>query len=125
MNENDLARRIVAHLDRNLDELPSSTLGRLQAARLSALERAGSARGRTGAGALLLGRGTRPLALRLALPLAIVIASITGLLFWQMQSAPHEDELDASLLAGELPIHAYIDPGFDAWLRDTSYTPQQ
>ena len=32
---------------------------------------------------------------------------------------------DAGLLAGELPLHAYIDPGFDTWLTHTSHTPPQ
>lgn len=119
MNENDLARRIVERLDPSLGELPPSTMEKLQAARQAAL-----ARYRTDATPRLFGRGASGLGLRLALPVAIVIASITGLLFWQM-SPPHEDELDAGMLAGELPIHAYIDPGFDTWLRHTSHTPQQ
>jgi len=123
MNENDLARRIVERLDHGLDELPSSTTQKLQAARAAALARyrGDPGQGRWRAGALLPGRG---LALRLALPMAIVIASLTGLLYWQM-SPSHDDELDTGMLAGELPIHAYIDPGFDTWLRNTSHTPQQ
>jgi hypothetical protein len=55
---------------------------------------------------------------------AVVVAGLAGLLYWQT-SSHHEEELDAGLLAGELPIHAYTDPGFDAWLRHTSHTPQQ
>jgi hypothetical protein len=61
--------------------------------------------------------------MRLVLPVAIVVASLTGLLYWQM-SPSREDELDG-LLAGELPIHAYIDPGFETWLQDASHTPPQ
>ena len=123
MNENDLARRIVERLDHGLDELPPSTTQKLQAARTAALARYRAAPRNEGlpVGALLPGRG---LALRLVLPVAIVIASLTGLLYWQM-SPSHEDELDTGMLAGELPIHAYIDPGFDTWLRNTSHTPQQ
>lgn len=123
MNENDLARRIVKRLGHGLDELPSSTTQKLQAARMAALARYRDdpRQGRWLAGALLPGRGR---ALRLALPMAIVIASLTGLLYWQM-SASHDDELDTGMLAGELPIHAYIDPGFDTWLRNTSHPPQQ
>ncbi|HYJ18355.1 MAG TPA: DUF3619 family protein [Burkholderiales bacterium] len=126
MNEDDLARRIVGQLDRNLAELPASATQKLQAARMVALARyrADLPQGRARALALPRWFSGRSLTLRLALPLAIVIASITGLLFWQM-SAPHEDELDTGLLAGELPIHAYIDPGFDTWLQHTSHTPQQ
>ncbi len=126
MNEDDLARRIVGQLDRSLDELPAPTIRKLQAARMAALAhyRGDSPQGRSRAFALPGWGFGRRLTMRLVLPVAIVIASITGLLFWQM-SAPHEEELDSGMLAGELPIHAYIDPGFDTWLKNTSHTPQQ
>ncbi|HEX7812950.1 MAG TPA: DUF3619 family protein [Burkholderiales bacterium] len=127
MNEDDLARRIVGQLDRNVGELPTPIIRKLQGARMAALARyrGDSAQGRPRVFALLPGWGSgHNLSMRLVLPMAIVIASITGLLFWQM-SPPHEDELDTGLLAGELPIHAYIDPGFDTWLKHTSHTPQQ
>jgi hypothetical protein len=128
MNENDLARRIVAHLDRSLAELPTSTVQKLEAARAAALGRYRSgnfSRRRSWLdglpGILRLRQG---LGLRLILPVAIVIASVTGLVFWQT-SIRYEEELDAGLLAGELPLHAYIDPGFDTWLTHTSHTPPQ
>jgi Protein of unknown function (DUF3619) len=126
MNEDDLARRIVGRLDHSLGELPASTTHKLQAARMAALAhfRGESPQGRSRALALLGWGSGRSVTMRLVLPVAIVIASITGLLFWQM-SPTHEEELDTGLLAGELPIHAYIDPGFDTWLKHTSHTPQR
>ena len=128
MNENDLARRIVAHLDRSLAELPTSTVQKLEAARMAALGRYrpdNSSRSRSWLDGLLGIPGLRKgLAMRLVLPVAIVIASVTGLVFWQTTSR-YEEELDAGLLAGELPLHAYIDPGFDTWLTHTSHTPPQ
>lgn len=122
MNENDLARRIVAQLDRSLAELPNSAVRKLEAARAAALARvrtASSLRASSWVDRLLGG-----FTMRLLLPVAIVIASLTGLIYWQA-SGHHEDELEAGLLAGELPLHAYIDPGFDTWLTHTSYTPPQ
>ncbi len=128
MNENDLARRIVAHLDRSLAELPTSTVRKLDAARAAALARyrpGPVSRSRSWVDGLLGILGLRhSLGLRLVLPVAIVIASVTGLIFWQTSSR-YEEELDAGLLAGELPLHAYIDPGFDTWLTHTSHTPPQ
>ena len=127
MNENDLARRVVAHLDQSLSELPAETAEKLHSARLAALSRHRTAEawGFAGiAGTLQSWMFGRSLTTRLALPAAIVIAGIAGLLYWQT-SGHHEEELDAGLLAGELPIHAYIDPGFDAWLKHTSHTQQQ
>jgi hypothetical protein len=128
MNENDLARRIVAQLDRSLAELPMSSVRKLEAVRAAALARvrdADSLAGPSWLGRLLGHQGLRGgLAMRLILPVAIVIASLTGLIYWQF-SSHYEDELEAGLLAGELPLHAYIDPGFDTWLTHTSYTPPQ
>lgn len=128
MNEDDLARRIVAHLDRRLAELPASAKQNLQAARVAAVARyrpAGPLWGHSWAGTALRGWGfgRDGLTARLVLPAAIVIASLAGLIYWQA-SSHHEEELDTGLLAGELPIHAYIDPGFDAWLKHTSHTQQ-
>ncbi|HYM86190.1 MAG TPA: DUF3619 family protein [Pseudoxanthomonas sp.] len=128
MNENDLARRIVAQLNRSLAELPTSTAQKLEAARAAALARylpGISSLGQSWVDRLLGSPGLRQgLAVRLVLPVAIVIASLTGLIYWQTSSR-YEEELDAGLLAGELPLHAYIDPGFDTWLTHTSHTPPQ
>ena len=128
MNENDLARRIVAQLDRSLAELPPSIAQKLQAARAAAVARyrpGSSSPGQSWADRLLGSQGLRQgLAVRLVLPVAIVIASITGIIYWQT-SSHYEEELDTGLLAGDLPLHAYIDPGFETWLAHTSYTPPQ
>jgi len=128
MTENDLARRIVAQLDRSLTELPTTTVRKLETARATALARyraGGTWTDQLWLGRLLGSRGLRKgLAMRLVLPVAIVIASLTGIIYWQ--SASHyEEELDTGLLAGELPLHAYIDSGFDTWLTHTSHTPPQ
>ena len=129
MNENEVAGRIVARLDQDLADLPATTVQRLQAARLAAMSAYRPDRllwGHAGAGSILsgwsLGRG---LTTRLVLPAAIILASLTGLIYWQM-SSHHEEELDTGLLAGELPIHAYTDPGFETWLKHSNYAlPQQ
>ena len=128
MNENEVAGRIVARLDQNLAELPAPTVQRLQAARLAAVAAYRPGRslwGHSKAGDVLsdwgLGRG---LGTRLVLPAAIVLASLTGLIYWQM-SNHHEEELDTGLLAGELPIHAYTDPGFETWLKHSNYAQSQ
>ncbi len=128
MNENEVAGRIVARLDQELVDLPATTIRKLQAARLTAVAayRVGKPLwGHSKAGSILsgwdLGRG---LGSRLVLPAAIVVASITGLIYWQV-SSHHEEELDTGLLAGELPIHAYTDPGFETWLKHANYTQSQ
>ncbi len=123
MKEDELAGRMVAHLDRALAELPHSVLQRLQAARSAALARQDDSRmprsprehtGRWGFG----------LTTRLVVPAAIVLASLTGLIYWQM-SSHHDEELDTGLLAGELPLHAYTDPGFETWLKHSNHEPSR
>jgi hypothetical protein len=128
VNENEIAGRIVARLDRDLADLPASTVQKLLAARLAAVAAYRPGRplwGHSGAGNALSGWGLgRGLTMRLVLPAAIVLASLTGLIYWQM-SSHHEEELETGLLAGELPIHAYTDPGFETWLKHSSYAPPQ
>ena len=124
MNENEVAEKIVARLDRELADMPVQTVQKLQAARLAAVAAypSGSRVSRpvNVVGGWGFGRLVTP---RLALPAAIVVASLTGLIYWQM-SSHHEEELDTGLLAGELPIHAYTDPGFETWLKHSNYAQQ-
>ena len=123
MNEDEVARKIIARLDRDLVDLPASTLVKLKAARLAAVERAPA----TQSGPAGYVRGwlaSRTVTTRLMLPAAIVLATLTGLIYWQM-SGNHEEELDTGLLAGELPIHAYTDPGFETWLKHSNYAQSQ
>jgi hypothetical protein len=127
VNENDVPGRIVAWLNQNLADLPAPTLRKLQAARLAAMAAYRPDRplwGHSKAGNVLSAWGFRGLSTRLVLPVAIVLASLTGLIYWQM-SSHHEEELDTGLLAGELPIHAYTDPGFETWLKHSNYAPSQ
>ena len=128
MNENEVAERIVARIDQDLADLPQPIVQKLQAARLAAVAAYRPGRplwGHSRTGNALSGWGLgRGLNARLVLPAAIVLASLTGLIYWQM-SSHHEEELDTGLLAGELPIHAYTDPGFETWLKHSNYTQSQ
>lgn len=128
MNENKVAEKIVAQLDQNLAELPLPVVQKLQAARLAALAAIRPGKplwGHWKGGTVLSGWGMGSgFGTRLVLPAAIILASVTGLIYWQM-SSHHEEELDTGLLAGELPIHAYTDPGFETWLKHTDYKQSQ
>ena len=128
MNDNEIAGKIVARLDQGLADLPASTVQKIQAARIAAVAGHRPEKplwGHSGAGNTLSGWALRGLSPRLVLPAAIVVASLTGLIYWQM-SSHHEEELDtAALMAGDLPIHAYTDPGFETWLKHSNYTPSQ
>ena len=125
MNENEIAGRIIARLDQDLTELPAPTVQRLQSARLAAVAAYRTDRRHSRAGNVLVGWGLGyGLSTRLVLPTAIVLASLAGLIYWQVTSH-HEEELETGLLAGELPIHAYTDPGFETWLKHSNYVQSQ
>ena len=118
MKDDDLARRIVQRLDQDLDELPAEIVTRLADARkhaLSAYAGPVSWRGRL---AELVG-GHRMM-LKVALPALFLVAAAGAVFFVQTATGPDAFEVETALMHDELPIHAYTDPGFDAWLRNTS-----
>lgn len=67
-----------------------------------------------------LGRvsGLGALSRRVLLPLALVLAGVAGIYNWQQeQRAAEVEEIDSRLLTDDLPIEAYLDRGFEAWLK--------
>jgi hypothetical protein len=125
MNTDDinLAYKLRHALNENLDALPASTTERLAAARALALSRkkadapAGQRKASrffdlgfhvSGAG---LGR------LGVAIPLLALVFGLGGLYQYEQQQRIAElAELDAAVLADELPLTAYLDHGFNAYL---------
>jgi hypothetical protein len=62
--------------------------------------------------------GWSGLALRVVLPLAMLIASGAAIYTWQQNQRANElEEIDTQLLSGDLPIDAYLDRGFQSWLK--------
>jgi len=58
------------------------------------------------------------LALRVLLPLALLVGSGAALYSWQQnQRAAELEEIDSQLLTDDLPIDAYLDHGFQNWLK--------
>ena len=132
MTEQDLPRKLAQQLDQGLDSLPAGTAHRLRGAREAALERAREGETlvtRPAAGALAaglgLGAGRRILAPGIALVLALL-----GMLYWQQaQRLQHNgndaSDIDAELLAEELPVTAYLDQGFEVWLYHSTPASEQ
>lgn len=59
--------------------------------------------------------------LRVLLPTALLVAGLVAIYSWQLeQRAADVEELDAQLLTDDLPIDAYLDRGFEAWLKKVS-----
>jgi len=56
--------------------------------------------------------------LRVLLPALLLVAGLVSIYRWQQeQQAADVEELDAQLLTDDLPLDAYLDRGFEAWLK--------
>lgn len=71
----------------------------------------------------VLGRlgGLGGLSLRVLLPIAVLALAIAATYAWQQdQRLAQIEEIDSMLLTDELPIDAYLDRRFEAWLKKRS-----
>ena len=130
MNTDDinLAYKLRHALNENLDALPASTTERLAAARALALSRkkpdaAGAAtpakkdwrRSWFDVDTLFSGAGLGRIAV--AVPMLALVIGLGGVYQYEQQQQIAElAELDAAVLADELPLTAYLDHGFNAYL---------
>jgi hypothetical protein len=120
MNEPQFGNKI-RHLLSQGAPLDASISAKLRAAREAALARQKpeSAQGETWMGGIL-GRlgGLSGLSLRLIVPVLALAIGLAAVVTWeQRQRAAEVEELDALVLTGDLPIDAYLDRGFEAWLK--------
>ena len=102
--------------------LGSRTESRLRAARELALARhKAEPVSVLGWAEALVGRlgGLGALSLRVLLPAVLLGVALTTIYGWQQnQKAAEFADIDSHLLAGDLPIDAYLDKDFDAWLKE-------
>jgi cytochrome c-type biogenesis protein CcmH/NrfG len=125
MNEQQITYRIKQLLNRGLD-LDAGKLARLKAAREAALARQ-RIESRVPVLAWadnLIGKSGGPSALipRVLLPMAVLILGLIAVNQWRdSQLAAEIEEIDAAVLTSDLPIDAYLDKGFDAWLKRSSH----
>lgn len=125
MNEQDLARQIVQRLNGGLDNIKQGTLYQLQSARQAALDRYREAPqpvfGLAVAGNVAPSLShSRYFNARYVAAAALLVLSLIGISYWQFVMSNDVAEIDVSLLTSELPINAYLDSGFDAWLKRSS-----
>lgn len=130
MNTQDdqkLAQKITALLDRGNSDLRQGTVYKLQLARQAALAKMAE-RGdsplpvhgmATAGGAGTLG-GMRRLAtdFRLWLGVLVIAGGVYFYDYWTvLQQASEIAELDSALLGSDLPVDAFLDKGFENWLK--------
>ena len=117
MNEAQFAHRIRQHLQEGT-KLEAGPAARLRAARERALAAYRPERPGELAPAGHWAGGLRGWSLRVLLPAVILCVAFAATYSWQQQQRAAElEELDAQLLSGDLPIDAYLDQGFAAWLK--------
>ena len=125
MNEQQLSYKVRQILNQGL-ALDAAKLARLKTAREQALARqnvrstqpvfnwADNLTGRFG--------GPGPLAARVLPPMVVLIFGLLAINTWhQSQLVQEIEEIDAGVLTGDLPLDAYLDKGFDAWLKRSSH----
>jgi hypothetical protein len=120
MNETQFAYRVRQRLNQSL-RVDARVAAQLRAAREQALARqrdealVGVA---LASNAMVRVGGVRVLSLSVLLPLAVLAVAFATTYAWQQtQRAAEVEELDAQLLSSDLPIDAYLDQGFAAWLK--------
>lgn len=124
--EHELARKLVRHLDDGLDRLEPRVRERLAAARKNALSHY-RVQPATVSGLAWAGQAVAWLSehgfhgARALIAAAMLVTATAGVVYWQgTRPANGLAELDAYLLTDELPINAYLDKGFDSWLKRSS-----
>jgi hypothetical protein len=126
MNEQELAGKIVQHLEQGLGDIKQGTLYQLQSARMAALDRYRVTQPVFGmawaSDAAFHISHSRYFNARNLVMLATLLLSLIGFSYWQAAIQPSNEiaDIDVNLLTGDLPISAYLDSDFDAWLKRSS-----
>ena len=131
-HDDDFAKKITTYLDRGAADLKAGTAYRLQLARAEALARladpqraaelrvaganAGGGSGTAGGDRSFWASG------RLWIGIVLIAAAGFGYQQWQAYQQLNDiEETDAAILSSDLPIDAYLDRGFQNWLKHASY----
>ncbi|MNC85516.1 hypothetical protein D3C83_11190 [compost metagenome] len=121
--EQELARKLVQHLDHGLDHLEPGVRQRLAVARNAALARyraqPQAAHELAGGGGIAAWFGDGHGQARQLVLLSALLLAAAAYFYWPANGGPSSElaEIDASLLTDELPVNAYLDKGFDSWLK--------
>ncbi len=123
MNEERVADSIRRYLDLCAQRIEPVVAERLRRARTEALAHYGEGRSvlrlaAAGHGTGSPGQGAHAWGTRRWVPLLLALAVAIGVTYWHYsEQGPEPGEIDALLLADDLPVGAYLDHRFDAWLK--------
>ena len=121
-SDDELASKIVQQLDHGVERLNPATRERLAAARKVALshyrEQPEPVFGLAWAGNAISHKGgQRPYGARYLVAVTALILGLIGVAYWQTRTPNDFSEIDIKLLTDDLPLDAYLDKGFDSWLK--------
>jgi len=133
--DGEFAKKLTAYLDDGTANLKAGAAYRLQLARQEALarladpRRAAAARmspALAGAGTGTAGSGRAPRSnVKLWLGILVIVVAGFGYQQWQAYQQIRElAETDAAILSSDLPIDAYLDRGFQNWLKHDTNEPE-
>jgi hypothetical protein len=120
--EDELAVRIAKLLDEGSDELTPVQRDGLAQARRRAVSRH-QARAQLALAPAWAGPFSRfteqsVLGVRYLIPFAALLLGLLGVVYVNTSTVSSEiADIDAGLLTDELPLNAYLDQGFDSWLK--------
>jgi uncharacterized protein DUF3619 len=131
--EIEFAWQVRRALDENAARIPPATVDRLAAARRTALARkkpeavhapafapvfvSGPAGLSSSAASEPPRRGSKLRRFALAWPIAALVVSLVAIAYWEDQQRTAElADIDAAMLSDDLPLSAYLDHGFNAYL---------
>lgn len=123
MNELHLAYKVRHHLNRGLRDIPVKTTGRLEMIRQRALAHQKVSFHQSalaGVGSFVHDRLDRLDFRQLFLALVVVFGIATYTYWYADQSITELEIIDSALLSDDLPIAAFTDRGFDAWLKSSA-----
>ena len=123
-DERQTAKKITAYLDQGAAGLKSGIAYRLQLARREALEALAEPErvpdlALAGAGQTV-SHGRRHILAdaRVWIGVLLIVGAVLYFQYWQsVQQVREIEETDAAILTSDLPIEAYLDRGFPAWLK--------
>jgi len=130
-DEQELAYKLRQALNHGADNLDRATRNKLQSARQHALAHQKATL--TGLSLAGVGQSIGHFASDVLLPQARMVAALLALAigvtctyYWNsFQQAAENEVIDSALLADDLPINAYLDHGFRAWLEHPSQSLPQ